>query len=160
MIQLWNNSKTKYIVFFISLIAWSIVALRLLGTLKIGLIGIPIILGLIYIPFCRWVLKILWINTLWFSFVISSLSLCCTIALIDFGVYYYPNDMFMEIRPTFVPIFERLTFINNEYDFADFMLLVRVIVNAIISMLLFELTRIVKNKYKSSQHAYKPNAAN
>jgi hypothetical protein len=142
MIHFQFNRFFIYLGFALFLIVSSIFIIRF----AINVYAIILLLGLGYIPFCRIITNVTWLNSIWISFVTLAISIALTILIVDIWVVKSPDGISLGIRPIFVPIFNHLSFINNEYDLSDFLLILRIILNSLFTLLLFELVRMFKIK--------------
>lgn len=134
------NRLIKYLILLLSLIIWTSVSLLWISAILLNnLLGIYIIVGLIYFLFVRLILKIDWKWTIPMGYLIATVAITLTIGLIDYGLFVYPDEMGREIRPAFMPLFTKISWIKNEYDFNDFLFILRILVNGLITIGLFEL---------------------
>jgi len=144
-----ENRLIKYFILLLSLIIWTSVSLLWIsGILLNNLIGIYIIVGLIYFLFVRLILKVDWKWTIPVGYLIATVAITLTIGLIDYGLFVYPDEMGREIRPTFIPLFAKISWIKNEYDLNDFLFLLRALFNGLITIGLFELIYRLKKGNK------------
>ena len=146
-----KNRLFKYFILLLSLIIWTSVSLLWIsGILLNNLLGIYIIIGLIYFLFVRWILCFDWKWTIIVGYLIASVAITLTIGLIDFGLFVYPDEMVREIRPAFMPLFTKISFIKNEYDLNDFLFILRILVNGLITIGLFEMIYQLKKRKKNN----------
>jgi hypothetical protein len=113
-----------------------------------NILGIYISIGAVYFLFARWIINIDWKWTIPIGYLISIITISLTIGIIDFGIFHYPYGTGREVRPFFSPLITNLSFIKNEYDLSDFLFLIRILVNGIISVILFESIYGLKNKFR------------
>jgi hypothetical protein len=144
-----ENRLIKYFILLLSLIIWTSVSLIwIAGILLNNLLGIYIIVGLIYFLFVRLILKIDWKWTIPVGYIFATVAITLTIGLIDYGLFVYPNEMVREIRPAFIPLFTKFSWIKNEYDLNDFIFILRILINGLITIVLFELFYRLKKRNK------------
>ncbi len=140
------NILVKYVAFALVLCIWTFLSEAVSDALDMELYGIIIILGLIYIPFNRWILNKNWINSIWSSYIIILISVTLVILIVDFGMLYSPDGISYGVRPFLQPLIRKIPFIKNEYDLYDFGLILRIVLNIFISILLFEIARLIIKK--------------
>jgi hypothetical protein len=136
------NKILKYIGFALFLLIWSIFIIRFAKNIYVMIF----LLGLVYIPFCRFITNVTWLNSIWISFVALTISIALTILLVDFWIVKSPDGMSLGIRPIFVQTFNHLSFIKNEYELSNFLILLRIVLNILFTLILFQLTSLIKIK--------------
>jgi len=104
------------------------------------------------LPFCKWISGVRWLHCIWIGYSVIIASLTLTVLLVDFWIYYSPDGMTRDIRPILSPIFRKIAFIKNEYDLNDFNMLLRILINSLLSVLfLWLIDKIVKSISNSRQ---------